>query len=206
MNRPSRLLLDETDVRLIKELQADARLSMRALAARIGISTPTAASKVQRLVDSGAITGFTVNLDSAAFGLKDFVAEIKCQPKYQRSILQSMAELRHALLTQDSRVIGIFSGTEKEAVMLYNRMCNIRGVTSVALTPAVSYEFTPSRPAIESGAKLSSSCYYCRGDIGPAPVVERIGGKMRYFCCTSCRTLYLERYETLKGKVLPGHR
>lgn len=201
MTKSAALTLDETDIALIKELQSDSRKSMRSLANKTGLSTPTVASKVQRLVDSGAIKSFTINLDSAALGLKDYIVEIRCVPKLQKAVLKSLPELRHSILTQDSRVIGVFSGIEKDAAMLYDKMCDIKGATAVALTPAVSYEFTPSNPVIESGVRLSSSCYYCRGDIGVSPVVEKIGGKSRYFCCTSCSTLYKKRYNELKGKI-----
>ncbi len=204
MRRSDRLILDEIDIKLIKELQADSRQSLRALSVKVGSSTPTVASKVQRLIDSGAIRSFTVNIDSAAFGLKDYVAEIRFQPRYQKEVLRAMVELNHALLTQDSRLIGIFSGTEKDAVLLYNKMCGTRGVNNVALTPTVAYDINPSRPSIETGSRLSSSCYYCRGDIGVAPVVEKIGGKLRYFCCTSCSTLYKQRYDSLKRKADGG--
>ena len=201
MKQAVKLLLDEADVRLIKELQADSRQSMRSLSGKLGISTPTVASKVQRLIDGGAIKSFSVILDSAAFGLKDYVAEVRFQPRYQKEILRSMVEMHHALLTQDSRLIGLFSGTEKEAAVLYNRMCQVKGVTSVSLTPTVAYDVNSSRPSIESGARLSSACYYCRGDIGVSPVVENIGGKQRYFCCTSCSALYLQKYRELKNRA-----
>lgn len=201
MKRKAQLTLDEADISLIKELQSDSRKSMRFLAGRTGLSTPTVASKVQRLIDSGAIRSFTLNLDSGVLGLKDYFVEIKCTPRYQKAVLHSLAELRHSVLTQDSRVIGIFSGTEKDAALLYDKMCNLKGAASVTLTPVLSYEFSPGNPAIESGARLSSSCYYCRGDIGSSPVVEKIGGKARYFCCTSCSALYKQRYNDLRGKM-----
>ncbi len=201
MKKGGKLSLDENDIMLIKELQYDSRQSMRSLSSKLGISTPTVASKVQRLVDGGAIKAFTVNLDSAAFGLKDYVAEIRCQPSQQKEILRSVVELHHALLTQDSRLIGIFSGTEKDAVILYNKLCQIRGVTSVALTPTVAYDINTTRPSIERGARISSTCYYCRGEISNAPVVEKIAGKQRYFCCTSCSTLYMQRFRALKEKA-----
>lgn len=201
MKRTAQLTLDEADISLIKELQSDSRKSMRSLAGKTGLSTPTVASKVQRLIDSGAIKSFTLNLDSAVLGLKDYFVEIRCTPKYQKAILRSLTELRHSVLTQDSRVIGIFSGTEKDASILYDKMCNLKGSTSVALTSAVSYEFTGGNPVIETGARLSSSCYYCRGEIASSPVVEKIGGKARYFCCTSCSTLYRKRYNDLRGKI-----
>lgn len=201
MRKTAQLTLDEADILLIKELQSDARKSMRRLAGKTGLSTPTVASKVQRLIDSGAIKSFTLNLDSAVLGLKDYFVEIRCAPRYQKAILRSLTELRHSVLTQDSRVVGIFSGTEKDAAILYDKMCNLKGAASVTLTPAVSYEFTAGNPIIESGARLTSSCYYCRGEIGPTPVVEKIGGKARYFCCTSCSALYRKRYNDLKGKI-----
>ncbi len=193
-----KVVLEEADISIIKELQIDSRQSLRSLAGKVGLSTPTVASRVQLLIDSGAIRSFTVNIDSSAFGLRDFVVEIVVQPKFQRGIIGAVPELQHALLTQDSRLVGIYSGSDRDAAILYEKMCGLKGAVSVSLTPAVEYRVNQSSPVIESGIKLSSGCYYCRGELGSSPVVEKIGGRRRFFCCTSCSTLYRQRYAELE--------
>lgn len=52
--------LTELDRRIIEALKADARVSFRALAKRLGVSTPTISKRVKRLEEAGIIRGYTV--------------------------------------------------------------------------------------------------------------------------------------------------
>ncbi len=65
---PRRDLLDATDWRILRELQADGRLTNVALAARVGLSPPPCLRRVRALEDAGLITGYTALLDEAALG------------------------------------------------------------------------------------------------------------------------------------------
>jgi Lrp/AsnC family leucine-responsive transcriptional regulator len=62
------VLLDDTNRRVIAELQADARLSMAELGRRVGLSAPAVAERVQRLEQSGVITGYRAEVDPRAIG------------------------------------------------------------------------------------------------------------------------------------------
>jgi Lrp/AsnC family leucine-responsive transcriptional regulator len=61
--------LDAVNRRLLAELQADPRMSMSALARRVGMSAPAVTERVQRLREAGVITGFRMEVDPAALGL-----------------------------------------------------------------------------------------------------------------------------------------
>jgi len=61
--------LDDIDRRIISELEADARLSGRALADRVSISRANAYARLDRLIADGVITGFTAVVDPARVGL-----------------------------------------------------------------------------------------------------------------------------------------
>jgi Lrp/AsnC family transcriptional regulator, leucine-responsive regulatory protein len=62
-------LLDEVNVRLLRALHADPRISMSALGRRIGMSAPAVTDRVQRLERAGVITGYRLEVDPAALGL-----------------------------------------------------------------------------------------------------------------------------------------
>jgi len=55
--------LDTTDVKILRALQEDARLSFRELARRIGVSVPTISARVSNLLQLGIITGFHAAVD-----------------------------------------------------------------------------------------------------------------------------------------------
>lgn len=61
--------LDEIDRRMIDELRRDGRISVPALAERLGIARATAYARFDRLVDDGVVTGFRAEFDPAALGL-----------------------------------------------------------------------------------------------------------------------------------------
>ncbi len=61
-------LLDETNVRLLAELQADARLSLAELGRRVGLSSPAVAERLARLERDGVIRGYHADIDPRALG------------------------------------------------------------------------------------------------------------------------------------------
>jgi Lrp/AsnC family leucine-responsive transcriptional regulator len=62
-------LLDAVNRRLLAELTADPRMTMSALARRVGMSAPTVTERVQRLERAGVIRGYRLDVDPAALGL-----------------------------------------------------------------------------------------------------------------------------------------
>ena len=61
--------LDETDIRLLNELQLDARLSLAELGRRVGLSSPAVGERLRRLQDDGVILGHHSRIDPRALGL-----------------------------------------------------------------------------------------------------------------------------------------
>jgi len=64
----SESLLDGVNLRLLEELQADARLSFAELGRRVGLSSPAVAERVARLEQEGVIVGYYAQLDPRAVG------------------------------------------------------------------------------------------------------------------------------------------
>lgn len=58
--------MDDLDRRLIAELRADGRASLSELAKRLGVSRGTVQNRLDRLIESEVILGFTVRLKSVA--------------------------------------------------------------------------------------------------------------------------------------------
>lgn len=72
-------LLDEVNLRLLAELQDDARLSLAELGRRVGLSSPAVAERVARLEQEGVIVGYHARLDPRALGLA-LSAVIRAKP------------------------------------------------------------------------------------------------------------------------------
>jgi Lrp/AsnC family transcriptional regulator, leucine-responsive regulatory protein len=60
--------LDDTNRRLLAELQADARLSLAELGRRVGLSSPAVGERLQRLEQAGVILGYRADVDPSALG------------------------------------------------------------------------------------------------------------------------------------------
>ena len=68
LNDPS-ILLDQVNRSLLRELAAEPRITMSALARRVGMSAPAVSERIQRLERAGVITGYRVDISPAALGL-----------------------------------------------------------------------------------------------------------------------------------------
>lgn len=60
--------LDEHDVRILRELQKDARISYRELAKKVGLSTTAVISRVKALEERGVIEGYTAIINPELVG------------------------------------------------------------------------------------------------------------------------------------------
>lgn len=60
--------LDAIDWRILKELQADGRLTNVALAARVGITPPPCLRRVRALEEAGYVTGYHARVDERRLG------------------------------------------------------------------------------------------------------------------------------------------
>jgi DNA-binding Lrp family transcriptional regulator len=65
-----RARLDATDWRILKELQADGRLTNVALAQRVGLSPPPCLRRVQALEQAGFIRGYHAVVDAVLAGFE----------------------------------------------------------------------------------------------------------------------------------------
>jgi len=61
-------MIDNIDRQIIAALQQDARMPLKELAARAGLSSPSVAERLRRLEERGVIAGFTVEIDPGALG------------------------------------------------------------------------------------------------------------------------------------------
>lgn len=65
---PTQVLLDAYDIRILAELQADARMTLAELGRRVHLSQPAVAERVRKLEAAGVITGYRASVNLAALG------------------------------------------------------------------------------------------------------------------------------------------
>ena len=113
--------LDPTDRRILRELEADGRLSGRALAERVNISRANAYARMERLVADRVITGFTARVDAAKVGLTTsaYVTLTVRQSNWRdlQERLRQIPEVRHmALVGGDFDVLLLVRTTGNDAL------------------------------------------------------------------------------------------
>lgn len=85
-------LLDTTDLRLLDELQDDARMSLAELGRRVGLSSPAVAERIRRLETAGVIRGYHAEVDPRRLGYQlGVVIRIRPAPRQ----LTEVAKLAH---------------------------------------------------------------------------------------------------------------
>lgn len=60
--------VDAIDLRIITELQANARVSLAELGRRVGLSAPAVGDRIRRLEETGVITGYHAAVDPKTLG------------------------------------------------------------------------------------------------------------------------------------------
>jgi Lrp/AsnC family leucine-responsive transcriptional regulator len=78
-------LLDPANIRLLQELEQDARLPLAELGRRVGMSAPAVAERVQRLERAGVIKAYRAEIDPKAIGYP-IAAVVRIRPAVSRQL------------------------------------------------------------------------------------------------------------------------
>ncbi len=138
--------MDDLDRRLIAELRTDGRASLSDLAKRLGVSRGTVQNRLDRLIDSETILGFTVRLKSGADDDRiRAVMMIEVAGKSTRKVVQALRGLPqiHALYSTNG-AYDLIAEIEVANLAEFDRVLSavrsIEGVarseTSLLLAPA----------------------------------------------------------------------
>lgn len=95
---------DIFDLRILRLLALDARMSIRSVSREVGMSAPSVAERISRLERDGVIRGYRADIDPAALGvpLVVYVGAVAVQGVDQRRVAQALREL---LEVQDVHII-----------------------------------------------------------------------------------------------------
>lgn len=89
-----RYAVDDTDLAIVRALQEDGRMSMRALAERVHISRAGAYARLQRLEEEGVITGYTAQVvpEKVGLGTSAYVS-VSIEQNTWRAVAEALREL-----------------------------------------------------------------------------------------------------------------
>jgi len=97
-----RMPLDETDVKIMKALTLDARLSSRQIASQCDVSIGTVLSRIKRMEKDGVIKGYSVMLDHEKLGYElTVVSEITVSKGRLLEVENEIARLSNVCCVYD---------------------------------------------------------------------------------------------------------
>lgn len=142
----ARVALDAVDIRLLRLLSRDARLSQRSLARELHMSAPAIAERIARLERQRVINGYGVRVDWSALGYQTTVyLTITAVPGYQLGLimeeLADIAEIDEVLLVTGPFDMLVRMRARDETHLrdlLLNRVWQIEGIqrTETSITIA----------------------------------------------------------------------
>ena len=100
------MALDELDRKIVAALVEDARATYAEVGAEVGLSAPAVKRRVDRLLSSGAITGFSARVDPTALGwTTEAYVELYCRGRTSPADI-AVAVSKHPEITDACTVTG----------------------------------------------------------------------------------------------------
>ena len=128
--------MDDLDYKMIALLRSDARRPVASLAAELGVSRATIRSRIDRLIESGVIRGFTIAVhDNATRNLVRAVMMIEVEAKASSKVVKRLygyPEVRklHSTNGHWDLVAELVAGSLGEFDELLNRIRTVDGIES----------------------------------------------------------------------------
>jgi DNA-binding Lrp family transcriptional regulator len=133
--------LDATDRKIVEALRADGRASMRSLSEQLHVSRAGVYARVERLQQTGVITGFTAVIDPERYGLSIaayvYVKISQHSWKDVRERIQAIPEVEHAALVSGENDLVLHVRTEDAASLRDLVFTTLQGMPEVLSTQTV---------------------------------------------------------------------
>ncbi len=194
--------LDPVDGAILRCLQEDARSSFRTIAKRIGVSVPTVSAHLRKLEDLGIVRGYRVLLAADQLGPTNVTLVVSTAPAAAGDVARRIASrdwARRVLTGPPGRVL-VEVGVDRPDALppLLREVERLPRVTEVEAFEGL--RALKDEPPLLPRDRLTANvaCFECKGPIHGEPVRVRRDGRYHYFCCTTCKRLYLEKYDRIR--------
>lgn len=190
--------LDETDLRILRLLTEDARRPYSEIGERVDLSPPAVSDRVSKLENHGIIRGFTLDLDRSQ--LREGIPVLLTlsvtagESDRVREALLALDGVEHVFSTASGRVV-VNAHTPTSDIQTW-----LFGHVDPEVIAGIEVELLSSTDwAAQVGGEtaFSLTCVECGNEVGADGLTRRVDGDLKQFCCPSCETLYVERYEKL---------
>ncbi len=88
--------IDESDIRILRRIASDGRISVQTLSDDVGLSPTPVARRLRRLEETGIITGYSARIDEVALG---FEVSVFVSVKLDKQIDDALSTFEAAIVT-----------------------------------------------------------------------------------------------------------
>ncbi len=195
--------LDKVDINILEILQKDGRASYRDIAKKVGVTTPTVASKVSMYEQMGITKGFSVMLNTDALGELSILLSVKCKPSDVSKVAKKLTKL------DDIREVYLTGGSwlQAKATLIDTIQLNEFITQLSSIKEILDYEYKTivetlkeePRAVLSEGINAVIDCFYCRKPMHDKPVKIKLDGRDHFLCCNICAKEYKKKIAKLKG-------
>lgn len=190
--------LDETDAEILQLLVEDARRSYKEIGEAVGLSAPSVSNRVERLEDLGVIRGFTLDVDRSVLATGDeVVVEIDARPGYADAVVETLEDsdvVESVVRTFDQRILAHGHASDRRLSRLLEDELDPDCIDGYAVRKVAESSWRPSF----GDADLALECAECGKPVRDEGVTVETDERSYHLCCTSCESLFRDRYEELK--------
>lgn len=195
--------LDKIDMLIINSLIEDGRKSFRQISKEIGFSTPTVESHYSKLRRLGIIKNIVpiFDLERLEHGLSAFVF-VKTHTANALSLAKKFAQIKEVgsiySITGEHNLMFKLIGERAEQIeeIIRTKIAPIKGIESISFQLITRTIQEIQGLPIREGLAIKLRCDYCNNEILKNSKVLQVGSYERQFCCSSCMTLYKQKYRT----------
>lgn len=192
--------LDNLDVKILTHLQENSRKSFQDIAKSCLTSVPTVKSRVDRLLELGVISKFTIDIDNNKLGMTEAILLVNAKPGAISRIteeLQGLEEVKELYVTSDSdtAVVSRVAGDMQHILAIQDRI-NLTDVNNIHII-SVKNTFIKDSTIPLASTSITLTCAYCDRKVTGDAVRKKYDGKDYFFCCTTCQREFEKQYKKL---------
>jgi len=192
--------LDDTDREILRLLLEDARRPYSDIAEAVDLSAPAVSDRVERLTEIGLIERFTLDVDRSM--LRDGIPvliEVRSDPDAS-GIADGIAgadAVEHVFRTADGSILVVAHVDHRNVRAFLSEHVDLTAVQGFDVRLLADSEWTPRLGTGE----LAPECAECGNTVTTEGETATLDGEVYHFCCPSCRSQFVERYEELAAGV-----
>jgi Lrp/AsnC family leucine-responsive transcriptional regulator len=150
--KPTVSTIDTLDERILSELQNNGRLTMKALAERVGLSSPAMIERVRRLEERGVLSGYRAVVDPSAIGRPlTAMISIDVDRRHQDVLLNRLrsepsVESCHRVTGEHSYLVKVHVSSTDELELLIDELADAGATCSTSVVLSTPIEGAPVVP------------------------------------------------------------